>query len=290
MMEHLLDCSNYTFMNTIFYKNKVLNHPEDVKCLEPFFYDSSIEILWPKAPASEPKASEPKVPEQKASEQKVHEQKASEQKVPEQKAPEQNKTESIKGNSIFWSIFIEIYGYVAYAQIGSRYSNSELDEKQKIISYLKSNSNLFKTGNNKITKAEIQEIYSEFMTLQSNTTLLGVIGLSIYYKAQILLVNKEKNLYYDIHHDNYDRTIILIKNPRIHRKQVYELGDVEDIDLGSMFKMESIKRPLKAISNYKQSELQTIYETYFHKSSNPIGHMKKPELYSTIVEHCGVFV
>lgn len=280
-MEHLLDCSNYTFMNTIFYKNKVLNHPEDVKCLEPFFYDSSIEILWPKVP--EPKASEPKTP---ASEPKAP---ASEQKVPEPK-PQQNKTESIKGNSIFWSIFIEIYGYVAYAQIGSRYSNSELDEKQKIISYLKSNSHLFKTGNNKITKAEIQEIYSEFMTLQSNTTLLGVIGLSIYYKAQILLVNKEKNLYYDIHHDNYDRTIILIKNPRIHRKQVYELGDVEDIDLGSMFKMESIKRPLKAISNYKQSELQTIYETYFHKSNNPIGHMKKPELYSTIVEHCGVFV
>lgn len=272
MMEHLLDCSNYTFMNTIFYKNKVLNHPEEVKCLEPFFYDSSIEILWPKA--SEPKAPEPKVPEQKTPEPKVS----------------QNKTESIKGNSIFWSIFIEIYGYVAYAQIGSRYSNSELDEKQKIISYLKSNNHLFKTGNNKITKAEIQEIYSEFMTLQSNTTLLGVIGLSIYYKAQILLVNKEKNLYYDIHHDNYERTIILIKNPRIHRKQVYELGDVEDIDLDSMFKMESIKRPLKAISNYKQSELQTIYETYFHKSNNPIGHMKKPELYSTIVEHCGVFV
>ena len=278
MMEHLIDCSNYTFINTIFYKNKVLNHPEEVKCLEPFFYDSSIEILWSKVP--EPKASEPKAPEPKVPEPKVSEPKAS----------EQNKTESIKGNSIFWSIFIEIYGYVAYAQIGSRYSNSELDEKQKIISYLKSNNHLFKTGNNKITKAEIQEIYSEFMTLQSNTTLLGVIGLSIYYKAQILLVNKEKNVYYDIHHDNYERTIILIKNPRIHRKQVYELGDVEDIDLDSMFKMESIKRPLKAISNYKQSELQTIYETYFHKSNNPIGHMKKPELYSTIVEHCGVFV
>lgn len=286
-MEHLIDCSNYTFMNTIFYKNKVLNHPEDVKCLEPFFYDSSIEILLPKTP--EPKVPEPKVPEPKAPESEVPEPKAPEQKAPEPKA-QQNKTESIKGNSIFWSIFIEIYGYVAYAQIGSRYSNSELDEKQKIISYLKSNSHLFKTGNNKITKAEIQEIYSEFMTLQSNTTLLGVIGLSIYYKAQILLVNKEKNVYYDIHHDNYERTIILIKNPRIHRKQVYELGDVEDIDLGSMFKMESIKRPLKAISNYKQSELQTIYETYFHKSNNPIGHMKKPELYSTIVEHCGVFV
>ena len=131
MMEHLLDCSNYTFMNTIFYKNKVLNHPEEVKCLEPFFYDSSIEILWSKVP--EPKASEPKAPEPKASEPKVPEQKTPEPKAPEPKVS-QNKTESIKGNSIFWSIFIEIYGYVAYAQIGSRYSNSELDEKQKIIS------------------------------------------------------------------------------------------------------------------------------------------------------------
>ena len=278
-MDELLHSTNYTFVNSIFYKNKVLKNPKEVDCLEPFFYDSSIELNYD---IIEPKETK------ETKETKPKETKPKETKPKETKPNEPKET---KGNSIFWSIYIDVYGYDSYITIGSRYTNCEIEEKQKIISYLKSNQHLFKTTNNKITKAEIQEIYSEFMSIQSNTTLLGIVGLSLYYKAKILVVNKEKNLYYDIHADNYERTIVLIKNPRIHNKQVYGLGNIEDIDLDSMIKMESIKKALKAISNYKQSELQYIYETYIHnQSNNPIGHMKKPELYNKIIEHCGVFV
>jgi hypothetical protein len=259
--------SEYKFMNEIFYKNKVFNDSTEIKSLETFFYDSSkggLQSLSIKTPPIQEVTT-------------VHEGRPSIKK---------DTKEIVKnGNSIFWSIYIDIYGYSDYMMIGNKYSNHELQEKQKIISYLKSNPYLFKTTNNKITKIQIQEIYSEFMSLQNSTSLLGVVGLSLYYKTRIILVDKEKNIYYDIHNENDERTITLVKNNRFHNKQKYELAN--DTDISSMLKMESIKKTLKSISSYKQSELKTIYETYVKGSAE---HLKKQEIYNSILQHCGEFL
>ena len=101
-----------------------------------------------------------------------------------------------QSDTLFWCIFYEIYGEKEYLQIGDRYSNRESEEKQKIIEYFRNNDvKMLKNSNQKITNGEVQEIMSEFMCIQNKTSLLGLIGLVVYYKHTIYLVHSSKNIF-----------------------------------------------------------------------------------------------
>jgi len=60
---------------------------------------------------------------------------------------------SNKKNPLFWSVYINVYGYEKYMQISNKYGNAELEEKRKIIEFLKKNYAKLKQVNSKVTKA-----------------------------------------------------------------------------------------------------------------------------------------
>ena len=77
-----------------------------------------------------------------------------------------------KPDSLFWCLFIALYGYKEYNQIDNHYSNVEMVEKQKLMELMKKSPNMMKTSDRKITKVLSQEIMSDFMTNKKTTNPL----------------------------------------------------------------------------------------------------------------------
>jgi hypothetical protein len=200
-------------------------------------------------------------------------------------------------DSIFWCIFVYVYGYSEYLMVGSKYGNRELEEKQKMISYFKANPTLLKSTNQKITLGQIQEIYAEFLSVQNETTLLGVIGLAVFYNIRILLVDTLKKTYLDFHitdNSSTSKICVLYKNKGIHGKTKYMFDmsttdDIIDTIQKTMLCLDSYQRPLRAVSTYKICELEEICNLLSLTMNTNAKRPKKDEIYNKILEYCGAF-
>jgi len=195
--------------------------------------------------------------------------------------------EPTQNDSLFWCIYIHVYGYNDYNQIGHKYGNCELNEKQKIIESMKKNPKKIKDSNFKVSKSLSEEIISEFMVMNNQTTLLGLIALSIYYNVSLFIVNKQKNTYLKYSPHSYNGLpIVIYKLGRSHKKYTTEMETTHELVKhieDTMLCLETIDKPLKSISNYKSNELLTIALKL--KLELP-EKVKKDEVYRKICEYC----
>ena len=186
-----------------------------------------------------------------------------------------------KMDSLFWSIFISVYGYTEYEIIGRCYSNREINEKQNIMEFIRKTPKSLKDMNKKITKAMTQEILSDIVS--NKTTTLDVLpAFALFYKKNIIILNeKNKNIYLKINLvEDTKEYILLIKNKKggfgldaeISSEKIQNIFDTK-------FCLENYNKPLKAISNYKSDELTSIGEMV---GMNANGKIKKQELYNEI--------
>ena len=277
----------YRELNQIFYDNNKFDIPDYIINLEPFFYDCHIitkSVVHSRHEPVVPSRHEPVVPPQTPM--------VSTNSYKQSSSNSSHIFEPKQTDSIFWCIFAFIYGYDEYLMVGSKYGNRELEEKQKMITQFKTNPKLLKTTNHKITNGNIQEIYSEFMAIQNETSLMGVIAISVFYNIRILLVDTLKKTYLDFHTSNtfdFDKTCVLYKNNGIRGKTKYTLNmsmtdEMLQTIQNTMLCLEGYQRSLKSISNYKMCELEDI--------CNLLGiiidsgkRLKKDELYNRINEH-----
>ena len=241
---------------------RLFEHPTDVESLSPYFYipgliDVPIEkpIVVVDVVFEKPIVIAPIIEKQKQKQKYI--------KLPP--------------DSLFWNIFVHVYGEGEFFQIGSKFTNREWEEKNMIRSFFSTKPKELQTTNHKITLGNIKEMMSEYM-VSTSTTLLGLIGLSVYYKMPIILVDLEKRTHLSFLPMNTDKeTLILIKNRgKGKAPDHYEVGD----DIKDTFGLASYTRPLRAISTYKRSELEEIAEVVKIDSENK----SKDELYRTLSE------
>ena len=181
-----------------------------------------------------------------------------------------------------------MYGYEQYLSIERKYSNVEIEEKQKIVEFLKKSSSSFKNANYKVTKVMIQEIMSDLLT-NNQTQLSVLIAFSIFYQKRIIIVKTdpvEKYVeFYPISLENTtDKNKIILLN--INKKKEYGVDlDVTEEKIkhieNTMFKMEHYEKSLKSMIHYKVDELENIAD-YFHIDLTK--KMKKMELYQEVAK------
>ena len=183
-------------------------------------------------------------------------------------------------DTLFWNIFIAVYGETEFFQIGSKYTNREWEEKTKIRASFMTNSKELQTTNQKVTLGNIKEMMSEYMT-STTTSLLGVVGISVYYKISIILVDQEKKTTLSFLPQNTElNPCILLKiNGKGKSRDHYEVAD-ESV-LKDTFGLASYTRPLRAISTYKRAELIGIAE----QCQLSLCDKSKDELYRILSEH-----
>ena len=179
-------------------------------------------------------------------------------------------------DTLFWSIFIAINGYAEYQMVDRNDGVRKLNVHQDIVSALKKEPSRWKLCNKKTTKVGIEEIYSDLLTNQKSSSLSNIAAYCCYYKQTILIVNEEKQSYLEIVYEDSEETIVLY----VDADKTFKLkdGDENINDIKERYlSLEKYDKPLKAISNYKLSDLQEI-ATKLSLSTT----MKKTELYSYI--------
>jgi len=196
---------------------------------------------------------------------------------------------SNKEDTLFWAIYIQVYGYAAYLDIGVKYKNVEMEEKQKMVIHIKANAASYKTATNyKLTGVEIQEIMSDLMT-NRKTSLLTVYAMAIYYKLSIVLI--KDILYYDYSvHGTEESVEIYFKHGKYGLYIVDE--NVPAFDKTAAFRLESVHKPLRGVGSYKVAQLEEIFDKVVKpgllntEDLSMFTKMKKGDLYEAIVKRC----
>jgi hypothetical protein len=162
-------------------------------------------------------------------------------------------------DTLFWNIFIAVHGEAEFLRIGSKFSNREWEEKNQIRTTFMNSPKKLQTTNQKLTLGAVKEMMSEYMT-GGKTTLLGVIGMSVYYGMSITLVDLEKKTHLAFIPENTERDPCVLIRRQGKTHHLYEMGD--ESHLTDTFGLEHYTRPLRAISTYKRAELDELATQY----------------------------
>jgi len=262
-------------IHQIFYKNNKFDNGESLKTLEKYFLCNDLLMDNDQEHIEINKKEEIKhIYETEKKEPQLPIIKKDEWFLPKQK------------DTLFWCVYIFIYGLDSYDIIQHSYGNKILEEKQKIIEFIQQNPKLLKSSNVKITNDHVKEILSEFM-VDSVTSYHGLVALSMYYKTPIYLINDEKKIYLKFLPDKEmgeNKPCYLYLHQGIMKFPKYKLPMFEkEINLDSFLCLESHLKPFKPISYYKVEDLQYIMNKI---GFIPKEKMKKNEYYEKLCELC----
>ena len=292
---------SYTALNQKFYGIRLFDTPEDFGLLPPFFYEyvnmptlptlstelkevkqfaEPIETGWDISASDKEVIAEPSIVVDHCS-----------FKTPISEAVMNGGNERVEKSkwfdpkqkdTLFWCIFVAVFGLSEYMLIGTKYANREWEEKQAAILEFQKSSAELRATNHKITLGKVQEIMSEYMTNQSQISFMGVVGLAVYYKIQIYLVDSVKKTHLVYTPENYTQTCYIYWHNTFRNK--FRLA-LEPVSLDDSFCLESYIRPLRAISTYKIGELVHLAERFgILYDAKP----KKEELYRKISEYATI--
>lgn len=164
---------------------------------------------------------------------------------------------------------------------------------------MKENVMRIKNTNYKLTNVAIQEILSELLTSQKETSLLCLIVMIVYYNINVIIINEttkcmlefwcNKDRIPDINSSSEESdalTYVLYKTENGKYKLQYEnIGYFQINDLKEKYLvLESYNKYIKAISNYKVEELEDMAKKFgvFDETKK----YKKAELYELVGKCC----
>jgi len=276
-------------INNLLYRFNILSKPSDIVLLNKYMLTTENKdtiINNSNAIENVLSSDEPKIEETEEEKQETNIRKE------ELYQPKQQDT-------LFWSLYIINYGYNDYLQIDHNYGVKELEEKQKISKFMKENVVRIKNTNYKLTNVAIQEVLSELLTSQKETSLLCLIVMIVYYNINILIINENtkcmlefwcnKDRIPSINNSNEEGdalTYVLYKTDNGKYKLQYEnIGSFQINDLKEKYVvLESYNKYIKAISNYKVEELEDMAKKFgvFDETKK----YKKAELYELVGNNC----
>lgn len=194
----------------------------------------------------------------------------------------------IQKDTLFWCIFILHFGYNEYLQVNRNYGIKELEIKQKVIEYLNQHPGVLKQTNYKITKASVQEILSDFLTSQKDTSILCFIAMISYFKMNIIMVDSTNRFMLEFlsNKDENLPTYVLYKDGYGKYKVNIEPNFADNINnmKNTLICLENYMKPLKSASNYKIDDLIDLARKLGIYNEN--AKIKKNELYEQIYEIC----
>jgi hypothetical protein len=229
-----------------------------------------------------------------------------------------------KQDSLFWSMYIAKHGVGEFFEIGSKYMNKEIEEKSKIMEFMKTNRPLLKSM--KITSDKGQEIMGDLMT-NKKTELTVVCAFALFYQVRIWVVSEDSRTYFEfLPHNSDDNTPVYVIHrskpkrseplcsdarneveaspPNVDGLRTSALGSYTRFTTVSytvdthvleetlirirddMFRLESPTFHMKGISNYKITDLEKIIKILGITRPPEITKWKKNDMYNTIRLHC----
>ena len=195
-----------------------------------------------------------------------------------------------QADSLFWCIYIAIHKYDEYLMVHNKHNMLELEWKQKLSKQITDCPAKLKQSNHKVTKANIQEILSDFMTAPYKTNMLCVIAITVYYNINIIIMNSTNNMRMEFTTDAVPiDTYVIYKNERNHYSICTEPASIAELARirSSSLLIENNEKPLKSIGSYKVDEL-IMYAKLFG-IYNDHEKYKKNELHDIVGEYAAKY-
>lgn len=194
-------------------------------------------------------------------------------------------------DTLFWCLYVLHHGPAEYQRIGHNYGVKELEEKQRLATFINSNKLRVKETNHRVTNVLIQEILSELLTSQKETSLSVLGALTVFYDMNILMICSEGRcmLEYWATKDEQDsarHTYVLFKNKYgKYRAQLEWISGSRLLELREKYMvLDNYLKPIKAASHYKVQDLVDLARKLSIYDEN--RKYTKVELYNNINELC----
>lgn len=165
----------------------------------------------------------------------------------------------VKTDTLFWCAYAVNKGEAEYEMIGNRYKNTEIEEKQKMIDFIKKSPEAIKSSF-KITGVKMKEIMSELM-MDKKTSWTAFLAMCVYYKFSAIVCYKKTYLDFSVkgasnthlfHRDESDH--ISVDTCQLDEAEIKDIRDSR-IYLG-----QNPEKPLKAASHYKMDDFLIMAE------------------------------
>jgi hypothetical protein len=165
----------------------------------------------------------------------------------------------IKTDTLFWCAYTINKGEAEYEMIGNRYKNAEIDEKQKMIDFIKKNPDAIKSSF-KITAVKMKEIMSELM-MDTKTSWTAFLAMCVYYKFSAIICYKKTFLEFCV--KGAEHTHLFHRDASGHISvdtNALDETEINDIRNARISLGQNPEKPLKAVSHYKMDDLAEIAE------------------------------
>jgi len=195
-----------------------------------------------------------------------------------------------QSDTLFWCLYVLHHGMDEYLNIGHNYGVKELEEKQRLAAFINNNKSKIKGTNYKVTNVLIQEILSELLTSQKETSLHVLIALTVFYGINIFIVDADDRCMLEFlsckEIDESTRNYVLYKDKYgKYSAQLEWISSSQLVDMREKYiVLENYLRPMKAVSNYKVEELVELARKLSIYDENK--KYKKSELYDAVHELC----
>jgi hypothetical protein len=197
-------------------------------------------------------------------------------------------------DTLFWCLYVLHHGYHEYQRIGHNYGVKELEEKQRLAKFINENKLRIKSTNHKVTNIQIQEILSELMTSQKETSLNVLGALTVFYDMNIILICPDGRCMlpyfvrnrYDENSSSNRHTYVLYKDKYgKYRAQMEPISGGRLMELREKYIiLDNYLKPMKAASHYKVQELIDLARKLSIYDEN--RKHTKTELYDAVHELC----
>jgi hypothetical protein len=193
-------------------------------------------------------------------------------------------------DTLFWCLYIIHHGMDQYNNIGFNYGVKELEEKQRLATFIKENSARIKGTNYKVTNILIQEILSELLTSQKETSMAALVAFTAFYDINIFMVDAHDRCALEFRSNKEsepDGSTYIVRKDKYGKYSV-ELDSISGGRIAELREkyivLESYMRPIKAASNFKTDELVELAKRLKIYDENK--KCKKAELYESIQGLC----
>jgi hypothetical protein len=165
----------------------------------------------------------------------------------------------VKTDTLFWCAYTINKGEAEYIMIGNRYKNAEIEEKQKMIDFMKKNPDAIKSSF-KITAVKMKEIMSELMT-DTKTSWTAFLVMCVYYKFSAIICYNKTFLEFCV--NGAEHTYLFHRDVSGHISvdtNALDETEINDIRNARISLGQNPEKPLKAASHYKMDDLIEIAE------------------------------
>jgi hypothetical protein len=188
-------------------------------------------------------------------------------------------------DTLFWCYFIIVNGETAYETL---YSKNALVEKQfkiDFISLIRKNKDLLKIYKfDTITNIESNLANDNFMNIKTCMALCAISNINVIYI--------KKNTFFELFMNDTDVIYVVkedLSDTKYIKKYGFQITNKKNSDLmtSTMYKIDKLDKPIKAISSYKVEDLLQICKKLEIETINKDnGKTKsKMDLYTTIIQH-----